>query len=254
MKNQETNGKPSAVTAWLALGITFSVLAATMGIAIYSFEKGSSEIVLQTLIPLWSTWVGTVLAFYFGKNNFDAATKSYQAVIKQLTPHEKMAKLMVKDYMIPVKEIEYLDESEYKNKIYDIMEYPRFKPYNRFAFFDNKGVAKYIIHRKLFDWFIAAKVKESKSTEEIKGLTLQDFIKNYDAEINSDSDAKIKKRLKDSFAVVSIDATLAEAKTKMDEKCECTDVFVTETGDANEKVLGLITNNIILKEASKCLS
>jgi hypothetical protein len=245
MENQDSTGKSTSVTKWLALGITGAVLGITIYIAIYSLHSNGDkgDVILQTLIPLWGTWLGTVLAFYFGKNNFDAATKSYQAVIEKLTPNEKMAKLLVKDYMVPLNKIEYLRyDAEKDNKIYDILAYKRFEGYKRFAVFDNEGVAKYIIHRSLFDQFIASKVNEGMGIEDIKNLTLERFIK--------DSDEAIKDILKNSFAVVSIKASMLEAKVKMDSIPQCLDVFITETGAANERVEGLITNNIILKEAN----
>jgi hypothetical protein len=59
-------------------------------------NSGSSDKPLsfigQTLLPLWGTWIGTVLAFYFGKANFEAATQSYKDAIKTLTPEEKISR------------------------------------------------------------------------------------------------------------------------------------------------------------------
>jgi len=246
MKNQPTHEKYNSEVKWLAYGITAAVLLVTIYIAIYSLHRGEENeknMTLQILIPLWGTWIGTVLAFYFGKNNFDAAAKSYQAVIEKLTPIEKMANLLVKDYMIPLNKLVYLTYDKAKDeRIYEILKYEQFKQHNRFAVFDNEGVAKYIIHRSLFNQFISSKVDDNLSIEDIKKLTLENFVKN--------SDSTIKNVLKNSFAVVSINATLLEAKMKIDSIPECFDVFITETGAANEKVEGLITNNIILKEAN----
>jgi hypothetical protein len=243
MKNQDTNKKSNSETKLLAYSITAAVLLVTIYIAIYSLHKGKGDIIIQTLIPLWGTWIGTVLAFYFGKNNFDAATKSYQDVIEKLTPQEKMSKLLVKDYMVPLNNLMYLVYDREKNeKISDILKYERFESYNRFAVFDSEGAVKYIIHRSLFNRFISSKVENDLSTEDIKKLTLEDLVEN--------SDDAIKNVLKNSFAVVSINATLLEAKNKIESIPECMDVFVTQTGATHEKVEGLITNNIILKEAN----
>jgi len=243
MKNQDTKEKPNSEIKWLAYSITAAVLLVTIYIAIYSLHKGKGDVILQTLIPLWGTWIGTVLAFYFGKNNFEAATKSYQDVIEKLTPREKMSELLVKEYMVPLKKLVYLIYDEKKNeKIYDILKYEQFEPYNRFAFFNSDGTAKYIIHRSLFNRFISSKVENNLSIEEIKELTLEDLVEN--------SDDTIKNVLKNSFAIVSINATLLDAKVKIDSIPECLDVFITTNGATYEKVEGLITNNIILKEAN----
>jgi len=246
MKHQNKNRKSISVTNWLAIGITATVLGVTVFIGIHSLydtKNADNNILLQTLIPLWSTWVGTVLAFYFGKNNFDAATKSYQEVIEKLSPHEKMAQLLVKDYMVTLNELVYLAYDEEKdNKIYDILKYKHFEPYNRFAVLDNQGVAKYIINRSLFNQFISSRIDENLNIEEIKSLTLEYFLENCCE--------TTKHILENSFAVVSINATLLEAKLKMEAKFDCVNVFITKTGASNEKVEGLITNNIILKESN----
>ncbi len=41
-----------------------------------SKNERNLDFIGQSLLPIWGTWVGTVLAFYFGKSNFDAASKS----------------------------------------------------------------------------------------------------------------------------------------------------------------------------------
>ncbi|MHB9143098.1 MAG: hypothetical protein ACYC25_14605, partial [Paludibacter sp.] len=149
MKNEQPEISTEKLSSWasrnlIALIITGLVVGVTIYIAIYILynpEKntdGSVSINLafigQTLLPLWGTWIGTVLAYYFGKANFEAASKSYQDVIKKLTPEEKIAKLLVKDVMLPIRDILYLDyDTESPKLINDILKYPQFESYNRFA-------------------------------------------------------------------------------------------------------------------------
>ena len=52
---------------------------------------------------------------------------------------------------------------------------------------------------------------------------------------------------KTSFAVVSEDATLADAKAAMESVRDCLDVFVTKSGTKDEPVLGWVTNVLITK-------
>lgn len=226
----------------IALIITWVVISATIIICFYCLFKDDMTFVGQTLMPLWGTWIGTVLAFYFGKNNFEAATKSYRDVIKSLTPDEKIAQIPVKDAMIQFYQIECLEyEKEKDNYINDILKYDRFKKYNRYAVFEKKNIFKSVIHRSTFTQFIAQKVDESKSNDEIKKLTLQNILD----EKNND----IKNMLAKGYGFVSIKATLLDAKKLIDNISECQDVFVTETGKESEPVLGLITNNLILDKA-----
>lgn len=50
-----------------------------------------------------------------------------------------------------------------------------------------------------------------------------------------------------SLAFVPINATLAEAKQKMEETKNCQDVFVTDNGDKNGHVRGWLTNVEIVR-------
>lgn len=47
-------------------------------------ERGDR--LFNALLPLLSTWVGTVLVFYFGKESFESASKKYEQIINKLSP------------------------------------------------------------------------------------------------------------------------------------------------------------------------
>ena len=224
---------------WIALTVTGCIMLGTLFVVVVPYFRNGKldDVVLQTILPLWGTWIGTVLAFYFGKTNFEVASEA----IGKVTSSEKMAKLLVRNIM--VRDIEYLEEEEVKDaKIQDILESPDFKKFQRFPIF-NDGVVRYVIHRSLFDEFIRLKVKEGKLTlEELNNLKLEDLLKE-----NSES---IQKKLYRGFAIVSMSATLLDAKKEMDNTPECNDVFVTESGNTDEKVCGLITSGMILKEVN----
>lgn len=193
----------------------------------------------QTLLPLWATWVGTILAFYFGKSNFEAATKSYQDIIKTLTPEEKMASIKVQNVMLPFNKISFLKyEESLAKKIVDIIHDENFREYNRFAFINDNKVLQYMIHRISFTNFLTEEAIVGKNVNDI---TFQDLI--------NDSKAKNNNCVLKNSAFVSIDANLLDAKVKMDSIKECKDVFVTTTGNESEPILGLITNNAIFDNA-----
>jgi hypothetical protein len=52
-----------------------------------------------------------------------------------------------------------------------------------------------------------------------------------------------------TFETVAEDATLADAKTKMDKLPQCLDIFVTKNGTKNEPIIGWLTNLIIVESA-----
>lgn len=260
MKNEQNNAPTEKLTSWasrnlIALIITGLVVGVTVFIAIYILynpvknEDGSISInfpfIGQTLLPLWGTWIGTVLAFYFGKANFEAATKSVQDAMKSMTPEEKIAKLLVKDVMLPIKDILYLDyDTETPTLINDILKYPQFEPYNRFAVFDKNKIVKFMIHRSTFFQFIYLKYTEQKlmgDKPDTEKLTLGDLL--------AASDEKIKNTLTRGFGFISINANLLDAKRVIDATEECQDVFVTQSGKPSEPVLGLVTNSRIFQHA-----
>ena len=246
--------RPAGRTARIiAITITVSIMVGTLFVIVAPYFRQAFDAdgmavslidkeVLQIIFPLWGTWIGTVLAFYFGKTNFEVATNSYEAVIKKLTPNEEMAKLYVKDKMIPFEKMAYLEyEAVKENTITAILDDENFKGFNRYPVFD-KGTVKCIIHRGLFYKFIHLKIQEDKETSEIKELKLIDLVET--------TDSWIREMLEKSVAVVSLNATLLDAKNAIDNTPECIDVFVTNSGRKDEQVLGMITNSMILKEAT----
>lgn len=235
----------------IAFIITFGVMISTVYIAIASIHFRSEpnfNFIGESLLPLWGTWLGTVLAFYFGKSNFEAASKSYQEAIKSLTPEEKIAKLLVKDAMLPVEKIEFLDyEKEKKIAITEILNYSRFEKYNRYAVFDPNKVLKYMIHRSVFLEFLYNKslVKtdggNAAGTASPKLLTLDSLL--------ATDDLKIKALLNRGYGFVPLNATVLDAKRVIDSIAECQDVFITPTGAPTEAVVGLLTNTMIFEKA-----
>jgi hypothetical protein len=84
---------------------------------------------LTTVLPVIGTWVGTVLAFYFSKENLDAATRSVATIARQLKPSARLKQIPAKDKMITrdqmffkivpensLKLLETLDELEKQKK------------------------------------------------------------------------------------------------------------------------------------------
>lgn len=230
----------------MALVITLIILGATVFVAIQAIlceKKNGLEFVAQTLLPLWGTWIGTILAFYFSRENFEAATKSYENMIQKMKPEDKIAGVTVKEAMLPVSKITYLNHSESLGKtIKEILKDEKFRDYNRFAVFNNDNSLKYIVHRNIFFRFLAevsmGTIEVEKNTDDITLKDMEEFA----------SDA-VKVLLYKGFTFVPLNATLLDAKKAMDAVPECQDVFVTQNGKHNEPVLGLITNNRILEYA-----
>ncbi len=218
----------------IAIVITVFVVGITLAVAIISLIKADIKVSLdyigQTLLPLWGTWLGTVLAFYFGKANFEAATNA----ITRNSSESKMANLSVGDVMIPLRDIKYLDyDKREKDSIETILADKDFEPYNRFAVFDSKKIVKAMIHRGSFYEFM------HKKKDVQRELTLKDILET--------DDVCLKNTLSYGFGFVKVNSTVLDAKKVIDSVAECQNVFITQNGGRNEPVLGLLTNNKILE-------
>jgi hypothetical protein len=239
MKTKQTKQTTNDSKDWvsrnlIALVITSLVVLATGAIAVFAIIKDDFTFIGQTLLPLWGTWMGTVMAFYFGKANFEAGSNAS----KKMTSEEKMESLLVRDTMVPLKDIValYYDDDSSKS-LKEILDLPQFKPYNRFAVFDKSNLVKAMIHRGTFYEFMF----KNKDADGI--LKLEDLLKS--------EDENIKNNLSFGFGFVKLEATLLDAKKVIDSVAECQDVFITQNGNRNEPVLGLLTNNKILELLKK---
>lgn len=208
----------------------------------FTQRTGIVKDTLATLLPVLGTWVGTVLAFYFSKDNFIAAAEQTSNLVNQLTPDQKLQTIPVAKVMISMADPNVtkitLDKSEDQiNLKTDLLDKFNSSEKNRLPLVDADGKLKYVIHRSIIDKFISEKVLAGNITPTT--LTLKDLF--------ADDQYKL---ISTAFGTVNRDAKLNAVKVSMDGNPECSDVFVTEDGSKTSKALGWITN-VILAENSK---
>jgi predicted transcriptional regulator len=205
------------------------ILAASFGIIIYMIYNWVScsgsphdpEKLFNLLLPLLSTWIGTLLAFYFGKANFEAATKSYNQVIDKLTP-DVLDEILVKQVMIDKFTMVSIDTTNTMISTFDL------KGLRDFLDSINKsrlpileaGKIKCIVHKSTF------------SDELLKATpakTLAEFITANPTVIQ--------------FETISENKKVEDARKLMNEK-NYKDLFVV---DANNLVVGWLTDTQIIR-------
>jgi hypothetical protein len=231
---------------WLALLVLgFSIVSVTaLAITVMLLNKGEAQHVMSSVLPLLGSWVGTILAYYFSKENFEAATKSVTALAAQVSPQEKLRSTPVKDKMIkrggmhiqpitPTETDEQLILADILNRLAEA------KKGQRIPFLNERDNPLYVIHRSTIDRFLTDKFAFSSPPADISTLTLRDLLTTLD----------IKDRGDKTFAVVKEDATLADAKAAMESIPGCQDVFITKSGTMSDPVLGWITNVMIESES-----
>ncbi len=90
---------------YFALTTTFLLGFTAIMVALLSDEPDKERFVyvkdiLTIILPLVGTWVGTVLAFYFSRENFVAAAKQTADLVRQLTPEQRLQSIAVTEVML----------------------------------------------------------------------------------------------------------------------------------------------------------
>jgi len=186
--------------------------------------------VFSSIVPLIASWVGAVMAFYFGRDNYDAATQNVLALNR-----ETLDDLSVENIMIITKTIVSLkvDEGEESHKgLNDILVLYKQIDKDRVPVFHKSNRPRFIIHRSTISDFL----QKNATNKEI----------NLEALVNAEGNKnKFRYNTEKGFVTVSRNTSLSVAMKKMEQLNGCQDVFVTENGGENGVVLGWLTNSLI---------
>lgn len=225
------------------VGIGFAVVALTVDETKTKSAFSIVQYVFGALLPLWGTWIGTILAYYFAKENFESANKSVQQLVDKVTSDKKLQSLKAKDVMIPrdklITQIMSTAEDLSKFKLKeDCLDFVASKNIKRVILLSDSDAALYVIHRDLISYFI--------TSETLKGNTVSDYTLKDMVEKGSDD---VKETMKNSVKFLREDANLLEARTIMEQYKTCQDVFITKNGNSTESILGWITNVTIIQNS-----
>ena len=231
---ENKNGSSGRTRNWLAFGtMGFSALAITVlaGIIIIQADPKSNDAmtVFNVVLPVFASWVGTILAFYYGRENFESASQEIRKMADKISPEERAKALVTaamrafsttEHFAIPAGKSEQdIKLSELKSKFSDTI--------TRLPVTDADKKPKYMIHQSSVNSYIAS------------GGKLEHTLKEF---ITTQEGAGIEFGLDRGFVVVSEQSTLAEAKGKMEEKAPCQDIFITRGGTPDEPLTGWLSN------------
>jgi CBS domain-containing protein len=212
--------------------ILVSVIAlVAVGYKIVSTGKTTEDyqFVYSSLLPLVGTWVGVVLAFYFGKENYEAASKHYENIIEKLTP-EILDDIHVYQIMIARKTMIAKKWNDIENKtVKEVIDFLIEVDKSRLPVVDANGKIKYIIHSSLLSMptkDITNQIQPANPSEK-----MSDFVKRYLGVI-------------DQIVLVKEDEILENVRKTISSKPNCEDVFIE---DANGILVGWLTNTLILR-------
>ena len=242
-----------SVTVWAMIAI------ALLGVAIISIGGYNASIaaddaagarrefldtakyVFAAVLPVVAAWVGTVMAFYFGKENYRAATESVARIV-QLTSREKLGQTKAKDIGKRIEDVAPLrlrDNDTVEMITLDKLEEKmraKAPPFERLPILQATGAPLMVVHRSIFNDFLL-KRKTAAPDKTAKDYKLSDLVADFPW------------LTENSFATVPPDASAAEAKDAMEQKKGCADVFVTMNGTPATPVTYWLTNVDLLQAA-----
>lgn len=228
-----------------ALGIVLAIASMKADTDKIDKAKDILQILFSAILPLFGTWIGTILAYYFSKENLAAANQTVQHLVNSITSDKKLEIIKAKDVMIPADKLIYI---EYKTGTDDtklnlktnFLDFVNTKNIQRVILLDENKVAKYVLHKSTIQEFITEQ-GFANATTSTAGLTF--------ADLKAKGNASIQAILKDGVKFIKEDANLSDAKVLMRNFPSCNDVFITKSGAASEPVLGWITNKTIAENS-----
>ena len=213
------------------LGIAGTAVAVILALALQKDKAGLATTLLSiftSVVPVFATWVGTVMAFYFTNESFKQAAQSAQGAALRLdpTPITKPGTMIPYERIIRY-EIESKDLASGQDAM---MVAAQIKLNNFVSRFNPPGVVRVVIFDDnrhpvfvLNNDLMPANIQDSD--------TVQRYL---DQGTNRDSAL--------NFAFTAATATLDDAK-RLIELRKVSDIFVTAHGRADEPVIGWVPDD-----------
>ncbi len=195
-----------------------------------------ARLVFASTVPLLGTWIGTVLAFYFARENLEAASNAQQratestAALAGIAPSTPVAQVLIPRDRIDPQEVVADEAAANRLKLRDLYNRMRETKRSRLPVFGPSGAALYVVHEPDIDKY--AQSVPVASTELSDEHTLEQLVKTPDLG-----------KAVTAFAAVPLSADVGQARAKLHADPECKDVFVTMSGRADDVALGWLTNH-----------
>jgi hypothetical protein len=226
------NRTRTRIAGWI-IGLAFLGIAALSAVAILAAGDTSqtTQLVFSSVLPLLGTWVGTVLAFYFARDNLQAATESTLRLQQGAETSTPVTSVMIRDADIVAFDLGTNDTAP-AVKLSDLHAAMRAisPPSRRMPIRNASGAVLYVVHDSTLTAFAE---KSGEATAKLT-KTLGDMLADEEF-----------KALISAIGFVPAKATVAEGRAKMGSIANCNDVFVTQTGNAEERAIGWLTNTLL---------
>ena len=221
----------------------FTLIISSLAIfilAIVTIMKGdakASMTIFNTTLPVFASWIGTVLAFYFGRENFESANKQVQNIVTNLTSkvtsQNSIDTIMITPYAMTIFKIEK-DKNIDNIKLSDLQEKFSTHKVSRLPILNTQNQIQYMIHQSKINSYLITKGVEAKD------VSLALFLKDNK---QNDSESDESKR----FIIVSKYTPLEETQKRLQKCKKCKDIFVTQNGKKEEEIIGWIPDVHLLE-------
>lgn len=177
-----------------------------------------------------ASWIGAVIAFYFGRDNYEAATEQVIALTRDTLDEISVENIMINSKTIVAQKIDEKDEGT--TNLSSLIDLYNKIDKDRIPIFSSDMTARYVIHRSTM-----VEYKESQSSDPQKELMLKQMI--------TDNPKNFGYKQERGFITVAKNIALKQAIEEMNSIKDCQDIFITDNGKENGKVLGWLTNSLI---------
>lgn len=237
---QFTNNKDRSIltnrVVWYGFLFLFAMSLSTIVIAILPLQEKEGDDAVKTakwvfssIVPLIASWVGAVMAFYFGRDNYDAATQNVLALSRDTLDDLSVGNIMIITKTIVSLKVDKGEEGQ--NKLRDILDLYKEIDKDRVPVFFKDNKPRFIIHRSTISDFL--------QRNNVQDLSLDDLV-------NADGNTKkFRHNTPKGYITVSRNTTLSSAMQKMEKINGCQDIFVTDNGEESGFVIGWLTNSLI---------
>jgi hypothetical protein len=231
-----TQNPDTSTRKWLAVGIVGASIIGIVAIAWIAIalagnsRADTSRLVFSSVLPLLGTWVGTVLAFYFARENLQAATES-TIRLSRLEAATPVARVMIPESNMIAYDVgsgERVTDvplRAVREKMQTLVP-----PLRRMPIRDALGAVLYVLH----DSTLTAYAESVGQTTATLDKTIGDLLS-----------AATYRELVEAFGFVAERASVAEARAVLASIKNCNDVFVTTNGKREERAVGWLTNSLL---------
>lgn len=198
---------------------------------------------IAQILPLFGAWVGAVIAFYFARDNFDAATENTRSLLQSMGATDLEA-IAAREAMIPVSSVTAActPREDQLKVLKDIM--PRFeqKGLGRIVILDANNHGRGVLHESYVKEFLLR--PPAPAPQAADAISLADLLGH----------PRTVEQLEKSAVFVRPDTTLAQVRAEMEKASRgaprtIRDCFVTPGGRPDEAIVGYLSDLDIAKKA-----